>query len=76
MQRSTSLEHIDGTTVDLVVFDIKILEVIVTRKRADEWSKEITQNHGSKQITRLDVPNPTQMQTSAMFKSDILPTRQ
>ena len=48
LQRSTSLEHIDGTTVDLAVFDIKRSEVIVTRKRADERTKGITQTHGGK----------------------------
>ena len=52
LQRSNSLEHIGGTTVDLVVFDIKRSEVIVTRQREDEWSKRITQTHGSKQKMR------------------------
>ena len=32
LQRSTSLEHIGGTTVDLVVFDIKGSKVMVTRQ--------------------------------------------
>ena len=48
LQRSTSLEHIGGTTVDLAVFDIKRSEVIVTRQRADERSKGITQTHEGK----------------------------
>jgi len=47
------------------------------------WGKE--QMRGQKGLpkptepsekTRWDGPNPTRMQTSAMFKSDILPTRQ
>ena len=37
LQRSTSLEHIGGTTVDLAVFDIKISEVMMTRQRVNEW---------------------------------------
>ena len=41
----TSLEHIDGTTLDLVVFDIKGSEVMTMRQREDEQSKEITQTH-------------------------------
>ena len=48
LQRSTSLEHIDGTTVDLEVFDIKGSEVMVTWQRADERSKETIQTHGGK----------------------------
>ena len=39
LHRSTSLEHIGGTTVDLAVFYIKISEVMMTRERADETSK-------------------------------------
>ena len=57
MQRSTSLEHINGTTVSLAVFDIKRLEVIVTRQRADELSKEITQTHGGKN-DKMRCPQP------------------
>ena len=52
MQRPTSLEHIGGTTLDLVVFDIKGSEVMMTWKRTDERSKEITQTHGGKQTMR------------------------
>ena len=52
LQRSSSLEHIGSTAVDLVVFDIKISEVMMTRQRADERSKWITQTHGGKQIMR------------------------
>ena len=48
----TSLKHTDGTTVDLVVFDIKGFEVMVTWQRADERSKEITQTHGGKQMKK------------------------
>ena len=48
MQRSTSLEHIDGTTLDLVVFDVTRSEVMVTWQRENEQSKEITQTHGDK----------------------------
>ena len=70
-----SLEHIGGTTLDLAVFDIKGFEVMVTWKRADELSKEITQTHGGKKIMKRDVPYLTQMQISAMFKSDIFPTK-
>ena len=75
LQRSTSLEHIDGITLYLAVFDIKGFEVMVTWKRADEQSKEITQTQEGKRIMRWDVPNPTRMPTSAMFKRDILETR-
>ena len=32
LQRSTSLEHIGGKTVDLVVFDINGSKVMVTRQ--------------------------------------------
>jgi len=32
VQRSTSLEHIGGTTVDLAVFDIKGSKVMATRQ--------------------------------------------
>ena len=32
VQRSTSLEHIGGTTVDLAVFDINGSKVMVTRQ--------------------------------------------
>jgi len=32
LQRSTSLEHIGGTTVDLAVFDINGSKVMVTRQ--------------------------------------------
>ena len=39
LQRSTSLEHIGGTIVDLAVFDINRSEVMVTRQRENErWS--------------------------------------
>ena len=38
--------------------------------------KRITQTHGGKWKTRWDIPNPTWIQTSAMFKSNILPTWQ
>ena len=48
LQRSTSLEHIDATTVDLVVFDIKRSEVMMTKKKTDKRSKGITQTHGGK----------------------------
>ena len=47
-QRSNSLEHIGGTTVDLAVFDINRSEVMLTRQREDERSNRITQSHGSK----------------------------
>ena len=70
-----SLEHIVDTTLDLAVFDIKGSEVMVTWQRADERSKEITQTHGDTKITKWDVPNLTRMQTSAISKSDILPTK-
>ena len=52
MQRPTSLEHIGGTTLDLEVFEIKGSKVMVTWQRVDEQSKEITQTHESKNITR------------------------
>ena len=52
LQRSTSLEHIGGTTLDLVVFDIKGSEVMMMWQRVDERSKEITRTHGGKYITR------------------------
>ena len=52
LQRSTSLEHIGGTTMDLVVFDIKISGVMMMRQREDERSKGITQTHGGKWIMR------------------------
>ena len=52
LQRSTSLEHIGHTTVDLAVFDVKRLEVMTTRQREDERSKGITQTHGGKQKMR------------------------
>ena len=58
MQRPTSLEHIGGTTLDLEVFDIKRSEVMVTWKRADEWSKEITQTHEGKHINEMRHPQP------------------
>ena len=44
-QRSTYLEHIGGTTVDLAVFDINRSEVMETRQREDERSNKITQTH-------------------------------
>ena len=47
-QRSTSLEHIGGTTVELAVFDIDGSEVMITRQWADERSNRITQTHGGK----------------------------
>ena len=52
MQRLTSLEHIGDTIVDLVVFDIKRSEVMMTRQRVDERSKMNTQTHGGKQRVR------------------------
>ena len=52
MQRSTSLEHMNDTTVDLAVFDIKRSEVIAMRQREDERSKGITQTHGGKREMR------------------------
>ena len=53
----TSLEHIGSTTLDLAVFDIKGSEVMVTRKRADERSKWITQTHEGK-MTNMGYPQP------------------
>ena len=47
------------TTLDLVVFDIKGSEVMVTWKRVDERSKEITQTHGGK-VKQRDEMSPTQ----------------
>ena len=75
LQRSTSLEHIGGTTVDLVVFDINQSEGMETRQRVDERSNRITQTHGGKWKAKSDIPTLTRKQRSAMFKSDILPTR-
>ena len=46
LQRSTSLEHIGGTIVDLAVFDINRSKVMAPRKRTDERSNRITQTHG------------------------------
>ena len=48
----TSLEHIGDTTLNLVVFDIKVSEVMVAWQRENERSKEITQTHGGKQKTK------------------------
>ena len=48
LQRSTSLEHIGGMTLDLVVFEINQLEVMVTTQRENERSNGITQTHGGK----------------------------
>ena len=58
LQRSTSLEHINGTTMSLAVFDINGSEVMVTRQRADERSKGITQTHWGRQKMRWDCPQP------------------
>ena len=43
-----SLEHINDTTLDLAVFDIKGSEVMMTWQRENERSKEITHTHGGK----------------------------
>ena len=52
LQRSTSLEHIGGMTLDLAVSYIKISEVMMTRQRVDERSKRITQTHDEMSPTR------------------------
>ena len=44
----TSLDHISDMTPDLAVFDIKGSKVMMTWKRVDEGSKDITQTHGGK----------------------------
>ena len=48
LQRSTSVEDIGNTTMDLAIFDINRSEVMATRQRADERSNRITQTHGGK----------------------------
>ena len=58
LQRSTSLEHIGGTTVYLVVFDVKSSEVMMTWQRVTERSKEITQTHEGKVINEMRCPQP------------------
>ena len=58
MQRSTSLEHINGMTVDLAVFDINGSEVMATRQRTDGRSKGIIQTHEGKAKNEMRCPQP------------------
>ena len=58
LQRSTSLEHIGGTTVELAVFDVNGSEVMMTRQWADERSNRITQTHGGKWKNKMRYPHP------------------
>ena len=56
--RSTSLEHIGGTTVELAVFDIDGSEVMMMRQWEDERSNRITQTHGGKWKNKMRYPHP------------------
>ena len=57
MKRKTSLEYISDMTLDLASFDIKGYEVMMTWKRVDQRSKQITQTHEVKN-EKMRCPQP------------------